>query len=52
MIQSSKTGNEKIAERIHTIEKNNLNLAGKIQSISMGYKTLQNGTERLSKSIN
>ena len=36
---------------IHTIENDNHNLAGKIQFISMGYETLQKGTERLSERI-
>ena len=40
-----------LAEKIHTIENDNLNLTGKIQSMSMGYETLQKGTERLSERI-
>ena len=42
---------QSLAERIHTIENDNLNLTGKIQSMSMGYEILQNGTERLSEGI-
>lgn len=42
---------QSLAERIHTVENDNLNLIGKIQSMLMGYKTLQKGTERLSQII-
>lgn len=43
---------ENLAARIHIIENDDHNLTGKILSISLDYKILQNGTERLSKMIN
>ena len=33
------------------MENDNHNLAGKTHSMSMGYETVQNGTERLSEKI-
>ena len=51
MILSVLIGNEKLAERINTIEKDNLNLTDKIQYMSMDYETLQKDTERLSERI-
>lgn len=42
---------QSLAERIYTIENDNLNLTDKIQSMPIGYETLQKDTERLSKRI-
>ena len=40
LLDTLHTGNEKLAESIHMIENDNLNLIGKIQSISMGYERI------------
>ena len=42
---------QSLAERIHTIGNDNLNLTGKIQSMWIDYETLQKGTEILSEKI-
>ena len=47
IIQTLHTSNEKLPERINTIENDNHNLMRKIHSMTMGNETLQTATKRL-----
>lgn len=50
-IQTLQISNEKLTERIYTIESDKNKLTGKIQCITFGYETLQNSTEKLTEKI-
>lgn len=50
-MQSLQASNEKLAERIHTMEIDSLNLTEKNHSMSMGHESLLQGTEKLSERI-
>ena len=51
IIQTLHTSNEKLPERINTIENDNHNLMRKIHSMTMGNETLQTATKIIWKEL-